>query len=259
MALIRYGSLVSEIRGSINGATFFRTRSGATVRNRIAPINPNTQLQADIRWAFSQVAKRYATLNSQEKDQWDEYARLISPPTNRLGEKYSPSGRQVFQYCNMNLLMASAQLVNSGTLASHQFDFSRIISSPIFDLTEKPAPPQPVQGGDKLFAANLTGGQLNFFQSVSQFAPPNVNDDEQVIVVHATPFTRPTNRNTTNRYRLLQAFPLTTASILNLAPSHITLFAQTGLAEGMTANVRMYTVNKAGLRSDYIEQRVEIA
>ena len=229
-----------------------------SIRNRIKPINPNTQLQADIRYAFSIVAKKYTDLSAIEKDQWDEYAKMLNFWVNRLGESYTPSGRQVFQYCNLNLVIATAQLVNNGPAVGHQFDFSAIITNPIFDLTEKPAPPQAA-GGNKLFEANIDQfGNLTLVESLANFQPPNGVEDKQVIVVQATPFFRPTMRNVKKSYRLLKAYSITSAQQLNLTNEMNAIFQQTGLTGEMSANVRLYTVNKAGLRSDYIEQRIEI-
>lgn len=256
MALVRYGSVVSEIRGSINGAVFYRTRSGATIRNRIKPVNPNTMPQAQIRYLFAYVASEFSKLDKNQKEQWTEYAKSLAFWKNRLGESYTPSARQVFQYCNMNLILSSTGLnvINPGSI-QYIWNLNKLIKNPIMDLTEKPEPPQ-FQGGDFSFNATQTAGILTLFESnEASIAPPSAVDEPNFIL-EATRAYSPTVSNRKNKYRLIQAF--TAGGQINPLISYNAVLPQAGLQSDMTIYLRLSTVNKGGLRSDPLEIEVKI-
>lgn len=253
MALVRFGQGVAEMRGSIAGVTFGRNRSGAYARNRTVPVNPNTQAQADSRYLFSQTAFAYTQLTAVQKEQWKQYAKLTSFFVNKLGESYTPSGRQLFQYCNMNLAIVQAtQVVSSGTFIGIQYGPIPAITVPIFDLTQKPDPPTFV-GEEKSFSAVVAGGSLTQLKSDANANPPNATDDIQRIIVEATPFVRPSIENLKASYRLITTISVTAATDLDILTSYTSRFEPAGLVVGMRAVLRLSTVNKGGLRSDPVE------
>lgn len=84
MALIR-STILSAIRGSINGTTFSQNRYGAYARNRTNPSNPNTVAQQNARAALANSAQAFKTLTALELVAWQNYA-AATPVTNRLGE-----------------------------------------------------------------------------------------------------------------------------------------------------------------------------
>ena len=252
MALVRFGNGVSELRGSIAGNVFSRGRSGAIVRNRTTPVNPNTQAQADFRYLFSQTAANYTTLTKQQQHNWDLYAQELAFWRNRLGEPYTPSGRQVFQYCNMNLALANATIDSTYPTPSYNFPVGAQIVEPNFDLLTKPNPPL-FANGDKDFQLGLATGQVAGFESVANALPPPASTDIQRVIVEATPVLRPTRRNRSNLYRFISSFNVSTAAPLDIRDSYVQVFFQQGLTAGMEALVRISTVNKGGLRSDPVE------
>lgn len=253
MALVRYGNGVSELRGSIAGNVFSRGRSGAIVRNRTTPVNPNTQAQADFRYLFSQTAANYTTLTKSQQEAWTEYAQMLTFWRNRLGEPYTPSGRQVFQYCNTNLALVNANLVavTPGS-PSYNFPTGAQIVVPNFDLVTKPDPPL-FTNGDKSFALGLTSGAITTFESNASAIPPNANDDIQRFIVEATPVMRPTMRNRSNLYRFINSFDGSVNTEIDIVSAYNLVFNQSGLTAGQVGLVRISTVNKGGLRSDPVE------
>lgn len=253
MALVRYGNGVSELRGSIAGNVFSRGRAGAIVRNRTTPVNPNTQAQADFRYLFSQTAANYTTLTKSQQEAWTEYAQMLTFWRNRLGEPYTPSGRQVFQYCNMNLALVNATLlaVVAGS-PSYNFPLGAQIVDPNFDLVTKPVPPL-FTSGDKSFNLSLTAGAITTFESNAAAIPPNATDDIQRFIVEATPVMRPTMRNRSNLYRFINSFDGSVSTAIDIVSAFNLVFNQSGLTVGQVGLVRISTVNKGGLRSDPVE------
>lgn len=251
MALVRYGNGVSEIRGSIAGNVFSRNRAGAIIRNRINPINPQTQAQNDIRYLFSQVANRWTLLTLAQRESWDEFAAKVTYQRNLLGEPYQMSGRQAFQICNTNLALTSAAL--SGPPVTYTFDLaSTLLLTADQDMYVKPAPPA-FDDGDKSFNLTIAAGTPNEFQSVQAFVPPNATNEFQVILAEATPIMRAGVRNRKNKFRLLGAYDASSVAVLDILTEFLIVHPSASVATGQTAQVRMWTINRGGLASDKIE------
>jgi hypothetical protein len=73
MALIK-STILSAIRGSINGTVFAQNKSGAYARNRTVPVNPNTTNQQAVRIALGQAAMAWKTLSAERRAAWDASA-----------------------------------------------------------------------------------------------------------------------------------------------------------------------------------------
>lgn len=110
MALVRFGNGVTEMRGSIAGTTFSRVRGGAIARNRTVPVNPNTLKQADVRSQFAMIVAAWNSVSKNDIDGWNSFATGVEL-VNRLGEAYTPSGRQVFLSINLAKQFAGLALL----------------------------------------------------------------------------------------------------------------------------------------------------
>lgn len=95
MGLIKFGGGVSAISGKIGGTVYARNRGGAYARNWAKPTNTPTAKQSANRLAFGNVSKDWAGLTSSQQDGWDALASTVSR-LNRLGDAYTPTGRQVY-------------------------------------------------------------------------------------------------------------------------------------------------------------------
>lgn len=92
MALLKFGAGIVAMSGSIAGNTFARNSSGAYVRARTKPVNPNSDRQVLCRSAVSEIAERwYQTLTISQRAAWATYASAINMK-NRLGEVIKLSG-----------------------------------------------------------------------------------------------------------------------------------------------------------------------
>lgn len=250
MAKVRFGTGVAEIRGSVGGSVYSRTHSSAIIRNRIVPVNPNTQPQDDVRSLFSTIAQLYTDLTLAQKLAWEDFAQLVNV-TNVFGESYTPTGRQMFQSCNTNLALASSSIQpGSGSGPTYTFAFSPLLG-PAMDYYNKPTPPQ-FDADDKAMAIGLTAGAVSSIVSNADALAPNATDDIQTWIVQATELMRPTIINRKPQFRLLGAYPLPTDAALTLASDWNTRFGGGTYQAGMTAQFRFATVNKGGMRSDWI-------
>lgn len=102
MAIFR-SSILADIRGSIGGSVYSRNRSGAIIRNRTNPINPNTAAQSIVRSRMADAANAFGLLSAADQTLWNDYAQLV-PSFNSLGEMYTPTAKQRYIQSNLNLL-----------------------------------------------------------------------------------------------------------------------------------------------------------
>lgn len=113
MAKVRFGSGVAEIRGSIEGVTYTRNRAGASIRNRIVPINPNSPIQSTARANFSVASESFSDLSVNDVKLWNNYAEAVEY-FNIFGEMYHATGRQVFMEVNLNRLLDGTDMLGPG-------------------------------------------------------------------------------------------------------------------------------------------------
>ena len=67
MARVKFGSLVTEISGSIGGSTFQRNSFGNTLRNKPNPIRSRTAAQLSIRQYMKQAHAGWTALTAAER------------------------------------------------------------------------------------------------------------------------------------------------------------------------------------------------
>lgn len=105
MALIK-STILSAIRGSINGTTFSQNRYGAYARNRTVLANPNTGNQILARGSLATASQDWKTLDAGAQLSWTTYA-AGTPVPNRLGDLVHMSGINAFVKTQAFLLFNS--------------------------------------------------------------------------------------------------------------------------------------------------------
>ena len=114
MALIKFGGGITEMRGSMAGNVFSRNRSGAYIRARTTPTNPNTALQQAVRNALASLTTRWGqTVTAAQRTAWNLYASSVSM-TNKLGESIFLTGFNHYLRSNIPLLQAGGAAVDAG-------------------------------------------------------------------------------------------------------------------------------------------------
>lgn len=103
--------LLSEARGSINGATFSRNSSGAYIRARVKPVNPNTPAQSQARALFATLSAGYKSLTQADRLTWDA-ARPNFPQVDKLGQTIELTAQQLFMKFNRNLQASGGALID---------------------------------------------------------------------------------------------------------------------------------------------------
>lgn len=99
MAIIKLGTLATDIRGAVGGTIFSRNRGGAYARKNTAPTNPQTAGQTTARASLANVSGEWRNLTSGEKNAWNNAAPNF-PYTNAVGDVQTYSGQQLFLKLN---------------------------------------------------------------------------------------------------------------------------------------------------------------
>jgi len=169
MALIKFGGGITEMRGSMAGNVYSRNKSGAYIRARTTPTNPNTAAQQAVRAAMSALTVRWAqTLTAAQRTAWNLYAASVAM-TNKLGETMYLSGFNHYIRSNSILARAGLTLVDAGPTIFELPD-----TDPAFAITASEAAQEiAVVFDDTMAWANLDGAFMHIFQGSPQNAQIN--------------------------------------------------------------------------------------
>jgi hypothetical protein len=108
MSLALLGGGITDMRGSVGGNTYSRSRFGVTVRAKTSPIQPRTSHQRFSRGQLSNATNRWSQVLTQvERDQWNAFA-ITQPQTNRFGQISYLSGQQWHNKLNVSATLLTA-------------------------------------------------------------------------------------------------------------------------------------------------------
>lgn len=96
---------ITEISGKFGGTVGARNKTGMIARNRVKGTNPKTNKQITQRAAFATQSASFRDLTAAERLAWQRAAESGEwPYRNRLGEAAQPSGSQLFNRLNDNIV-----------------------------------------------------------------------------------------------------------------------------------------------------------
>lgn len=163
MAVIMLGGGVTDIRGSIGGSTFSRSKAGNYIRSRKKPVNPRSNLQGERRAAASQLSREWGkTLTEAQRSAWRAYADDTNW-TNKLGQTITIPGLAAFLRTGAMLLLAGevyqpAAPTESGSAGAVDFTFTATADDQKIVVTEPGIPWDKDTNDDfVLFFQGLTG------------------------------------------------------------------------------------------------------
>jgi len=117
MAKIKFGAIVVDGRGKINGNVLTKNRSGAVMRTKVSPSNAQTSSQQSVRAAFTNLSQAWRGLTEAQRLAWNaavsDYAK-----TNIFGDLVNPSGANLFQKLNNNLLSVGEAMISDVPVSS---------------------------------------------------------------------------------------------------------------------------------------------
>lgn len=103
MALVRLGD-GQQRSGSIGGTVYSRNRSGAYIRARSIPVNPNTARQVQFRNALRSLSIAWQIdLTQAQRDAWNVYGANVTWQ-NKLGDSINLTGLNHYLRSNVTLV-----------------------------------------------------------------------------------------------------------------------------------------------------------
>lgn len=103
MPKVKYGNIIQDARGTVDGITYARNRSGNYTRAHRSPINQRSIHQTEAREILTQFSKMWSTtLTQAERDAWNAFASL-NPITDVFGDSIKMSGLNMYVRLNTNI------------------------------------------------------------------------------------------------------------------------------------------------------------
>lgn len=227
MALVKDPLGGSAASGKMSGKVFARNRAGNYARAWAKPVNPGTARQSAVRALFGAASAGWGALTSAQVAAWDAYAAMLTR-LNKLGEPYTPKGRQIYMETSNNLTQVgeTALTVPSAT-------------------TDNPA-----VGAIGLITSTVAGGVLTALTIASVGATIPSGGDGRVII-EAAPLHDPKLTNVNNLFRQITTDDITNNPFDVLA-AYTSIFGAAAVA-GQVLSFRFRVVDEiSGLGSSYV-------
>jgi hypothetical protein len=101
----KFGAIIVAGSGKLGGHVAARNRSGAYMRTRVVPTNPQTTFQQNARSLFSAASRAWSGLTTSERSSWNS-ATALQARQNSLGDTVLLSGKALFvsMFINLSLI-----------------------------------------------------------------------------------------------------------------------------------------------------------
>lgn len=121
----KFGSIIVAGSGKIGGHVVSRNKSGAYIRTRVVPTNPQTVYQQASRALLSAASSAWSALTPAQRSSWNN-AKQLQVSINKLGDQVLLSGKSLFVqvFCNLSLIGVSP--LTSPAVSVSGFSFSSL-------------------------------------------------------------------------------------------------------------------------------------
>lgn len=115
--------MMTDGRGKLGGQVASKNRSGAYVRTKVTPVNPNTSFQSAVRQRLVSLSKEWGHLSESDRNKWNVAANSGSwNKTDIFGDERRPTGKNLFTGINLVSLESTNTLL---TRVPRKADFSQ--------------------------------------------------------------------------------------------------------------------------------------
>ena len=103
---------MTDGRGKLGGQVASKNRSGAYVRTKVTPVNPNTSFQSVVRQRLASLSKEWVNLSESDRNKWNGAANSGSwNKTDIFGDERRPTGKSLFTGINLVSLESTNTLL----------------------------------------------------------------------------------------------------------------------------------------------------
>ena len=173
MAKVKFGLVVTDARGKSGGLVYSKNRSGAYIRTKVTPVNPNTARQSVVRNSLSLNSKEWSNVLSDGERSAYQALADNNPVTNIFGDSLILTGIALFGKINnvmRNLLLPTLQTAPANLdvtgLTTMVVTASVATQSVDIAFTDTPL---PANHRLYIFATGHFGGGVNFFKPRLRF------------------------------------------------------------------------------------------
>ena len=92
---IKWGMMMTDGRGKLGGQVASKNRSGAYVRTKVTPVNPQSTAQSQVRASFASISALWRGLTDKNRASWNEAVNNWQR-TDIFGDLKTPSGFNLF-------------------------------------------------------------------------------------------------------------------------------------------------------------------
>jgi len=118
---IKWGALVTDGRGKIGGQVASKNRSGAYMRTKVSPSNPQTSFQLAVRAILAALSSGWRDLTQEARDSWDNAVNDFQK-TNVFGDVTTPTGKNLYTRLNAALSSVNESLLTTAPSAAEVFE-----------------------------------------------------------------------------------------------------------------------------------------
>lgn len=207
---VKFGALVVEGRGKLGGHVASKNRAGSYFRTKVTPVNPSTSFQSEARNRLATLSQAWKQLTDAQRLSFSAAVNSFQK-TDIFGDIRTPSGVNLFQKLNNNLLLSAKPIISEAPLP--QGTNSRAIDSLTFDITP--------EEGRIIFTGSATS-QENY-------------------KVYATPGQSPGKNFVKSEYRYLNNIVVMGSANVNIYQDFVTRFGVP--VEGTKIFVKLVPIN----------------
>lgn len=208
----KWGMFITDGRGKVGGHVASKNRSGSYIRTKVTPTNPQTSFQATVRNRVAAFSQAWRGLTQSVRNSWNEAVDNFQS-TNVFGDKFSPSGLNLYVKLNANL---------------DQIGISALTNPPL---------PATVENIDTITPAAAAGAGT----FTVAYTPATVPADT-AFIIETTRMVSPGKNFVKNEYRFLTFADAADTSPEDIAAAYVARFGS--LVAGQKIGVRVTPINK---------------
>jgi len=197
MAIIKFGQIIAEARGSLAGTVFSRNTAGSYMRQKISPVQPQTPAQLQVRALLTTVSQAWRGLTVSQRLAWVTVAETFT---------------------NINVFGDNVPLTGFGLFVKLNRDLQTIGNAIITD----PPLQEAVVGFDSL-VLTIDNSQIVQDDKISLAFTPAVPGDQQAVLYMTAPLS-PGINFVDSEYRKIDVLPLGQASPFTAGDAYIAKF-----------------------------------
>jgi len=110
--LIKWGALVVNGSGKIGGQVASSNAAGSILRTKVTPSNGQSPSQSAVRSRLASISQSWAGLAEAQRTAWNNAVSSFTS-TNIFGDTVTPSGFNLYQKINNNLLLIGEDMIDT--------------------------------------------------------------------------------------------------------------------------------------------------